>query len=125
MILESISFQRKPDNPLDVVLGQLRVSLKWEFTSNSETIQSIYIRRQKPDDIAPSTIASRGPNSPFTKNNNFKDRSNYQAKLNSELVILKVKEHQDYLYTLTINYLNSNGVPQEANDRVLVKVRGK
>ncbi|KAJ7381890.1 hypothetical protein OS493_038445 [Desmophyllum pertusum] len=121
---KSISFQLQPDNPTRVVLGQTRVSIKWEFTLDAgETILSVYFKRQKPGDVVASTIASRSASSAFDMNRNFPDHSNYEARLNSELLILEVKKHQDYTYTLSITYQDSNGI-QQRDYQVLVEVMG-
>ena len=125
MILESISFQQQPDNPTRVVLGDKRVSIKWEFTPDAgETLRSVFFGRQKSGDVVSSTIASRTASGSFDINGNFVDHSNYEAKLNSELVILDVNKHQDYLYTLSIIYQDSNGF-QNKRYQVLVEVMGK
>ncbi|KAJ7381892.1 hypothetical protein OS493_038447 [Desmophyllum pertusum] len=123
--IESISFQLQPDNPTKVVLGDKRVSIKWEFTPDAgETVPTVLFKRKKPDDVSPSQIASRTPTGSFDMNKNFVDYRNYEAKLNSELVILDVNKHQDYIYTLRIIYQDSNGF-QIKDYQVLVEVMGK
>ena len=126
VILESISFQLQPDNPTRVVLGDKRVSIKWEFTPYAgETLQTVLFKRQKPGDVILSHMASRIASGSFDMNKNFVDYSNYEAKLNSELVILDVNKHQDYIYTLSIIYQDSNGFIQQRDYQVFVEVMGK
>ncbi|KAJ7371587.1 hypothetical protein OS493_024262 [Desmophyllum pertusum] len=121
---ESISFQLQPDNPTRVVLGDKRVSLKWEFTPDSgETINLVFFKRQKPGDVVLSQIASRSDSGSFDMEQDFNDRSNYEAKLNSELVILDVNKHQDYIYTLSIISKHSGSGVRTKDDQVRVEVK--
>ena len=127
MILESIQFQRQPNNPTIVVEGvnSTRVRLVWELTESAgETINSIFFRIRKPGEVKSTQIASRSSNGPFTINEAFEDRSNYEAKMDYELVILNAKEVNDYVYFLILNY-DKNSVPQQPEYPVRVEVKGK
>ncbi|KAJ7371564.1 hypothetical protein OS493_024237 [Desmophyllum pertusum] len=80
---ESISFQREPDNPWDVVLGQLRVSLKWNSLLIAKPFKASTLGDRSLTTLPPSTIASRALTARSLRTTTFKDHSNYEANLNS------------------------------------------
>ena len=129
MILESIQFQRQPDNPTIVVEGvnSTRVRLIWALTESAgETITAVFFKVLKPGDTDPTgtLIASRTARGSFNPNEGFKDRSNYEAKLEYELVIVNAKGVDKYIYILSLTY-NKNNVPKVIANSVEIEVKGK
>lgn len=127
VILESIQFQRLPNNPTIVVAGvnSTRVGLTWALTpSAGETIIRISFQIRKPGDANPTLIASRPVHSAFDINQAFKDRSNYEAKLPYSLVIVNARGVDKYVYFLSLRY-GKNNVLQQTEYPVRVEVKGK
>lgn len=128
LILESISFQRRPNNPTIVVVGvnSTRVRIIWEFTPDAgETMQSVIFKKRKLREFLPTQIASRTSNSSFYHNTDFKDHKNYEARLNSELVIVNANGVNENVYILLLNYIQSNNVIYQNEYPVRVDVKGK
>ena len=130
MISESaISCAVEPENPKNVVLGvnSKTVSLKWETcqSDNSETIDTVFFKRQRPGETQGELIASRTGSGSFTSSPQFADFTKYKARLDQELQIFNVEVNDEYVYTLEINYRTSAGVPKQKVFQVTVKVKGK
>lgn len=122
--------QAEPEDPTIVVLGvnSDTVSLKWESCDGDagETLNSFVFKRQKPDDVTPQPIASRGNNDGgFTMSDPFKDFKKYRAFQEQKLQIFNVQRNEKYVYTLSINFQKSDGVFEDKIFQVAVVVKGK
>lgn len=104
------------------------VPLKWEKCDGDagETLNSLIFKRQKPDDVTPQQIASRGnKDGGFTMSDPFKDFKKYRALQEQELQIYDVQRNEEYVYTLSINFQKSDGVFEDKIFQVAVVVKGK
>ena len=55
----------------------------------------------------------------------FKDLKKYRALLSQELRIYDVQRNEKYIYTLTINYMRSDGVFEDKIFQVTVVMKGE
>jgi len=103
------------------------VSLRWEtcIGNAGETFISFIFKRQKPGDVTTQQIASRGASDGFTMSDPFKDLKKYRALLSQELRIYDVQRNEKYIYTLTINYMRSDGVFEDKIFQVTVVMKGE
>ena len=121
--------QVEPENPKIVVLGvnSNEVSLDWRTCGGTagEIIISVAFSRQRPGSVTPEQIASRGGSEGgFTMIAPFQDKKKYEALANQELKIFDVKEDEEYVYTLTIDFRASGGAFLEKLFQVTVDVKG-
>ena len=124
-----VTCQVKPEDPKIVLLDVDSdvVSLKWD-TCNvdaGETLVSVFFSRLEIGSVSPEQIAARSANAGFTMKDPFKDFKKYRALLDQELRIYDVQRNEKYVYTLTMNYDNSAGVPKSTIFQVTVVVKGK
>lgn len=104
------------------------MSLEWKSCDGDagETLNSFIFKRQKPEDLTPQQIASRGNNDGgFTMSDPFKDFKKYRAFRDHELRIFNVQRNEKYVYTLSINFRRSDGVFEDKIFQVAVVVKGK
>lgn len=125
-----IACQTEPEDPKIVVLGvnSNTVSLNWERCDGDagEDIISYIFKRQKPGDVTPQQIASRGnDDGGFTMSDPFKGFQKYRAFREQELKIFNVQRNEEYVYTLVINFWTSNRVFEDKIFQVAVVVKGK
>ena len=124
-----VTCQVKPEDPKIVLLDVDSdvVSLKWD-TCNvdaGETLVSVFFSRLEIGSVSPEQIAARSANAGFTMKDLFKDFKKYRALLDQELRIYDVQRNEKYVYTLTMNYDDSAGVPDSTIFQVTVVVKGK
>ena len=126
LFLEALTFIRRPDKPTIVVEGvnSTNVDLIWEILpGNGESVQNLFLIRQRPGDVNQVQIASRKYASSFNlATDSFANE--YRANLPATLRLLNVDNTEEYVYTLQINY-DLNNVPKRMEDRVTVIVHGK
>ena len=123
----SLTFTRRPDTPTIVVEGvnNTNVDLTWEIRpSGGEVVQSLFFVRQNLGDINQVQIASRKSTSSFNLATDSL-ANEYRANLPATLRLLNVDNTEEYVYTLQVNYDDSNNVPRRMDDKVTVIVRGK
>ena len=107
LILESVTFTRKPSDPTIVIEGvnSSRVLLIWAFSlGKGETLESVTIERERPGENSRTTIATRpSANDSFIiASNAF--RTDYGVRLPATLLLKKVERTDDYMYILNIFY---------------------
>ena len=126
LFLEALTFTRSPDKPKIVVEGvnSTNVDLIWEILpGNGESVQNLFLIRQRPRDVNLVTIATRTFSGSFDfENNSFANE--YSTTLPATLTLLNVDNTEEYVYTLQVNY-NLNSRPRRMEDKVTVIVRGK
>ena len=125
LFLEALTFTRRPDKPTIVVEGvnSTRVELIWDILpDDGESVQNLFLIRQRPGDTNQERIASRKYTSPFTLADGFANE--YRANLPATLTLLNVDNTEEYVYTLQVSY-DLNNVPERKEDSVTVIVRGK
>ena len=126
LFLEALTFSRRPDNPKIVVEGvnSTNVDLIWEILpGNGESVQNLFLIRQRPGDVNLETIATRTSSGSFDfETDSFADE--YRTTLPATLRLLNVDNTEEYVYTLQVNY-NLNNRARRMEDKVTVIVRGK
>ena len=126
LFLEALTFTRRPDKPKIVVEGvnSTNVDLIWEILpGNGESVQNLFLIRQRPGDVNLETIATRTSSGSFNfETDSFADE--YSTTLPATLRLLNVDNTEEYVYTLQVNY-NLNTRPTRMEDKVTVIVRGK
>ena len=125
LFLEALTFTRRPDKPTIVVEGvnSTNVDLIWDILpGNGESVQNLFLIRQRPGDVNQVQIAWRKYSSSFTLAEGFANE--YRANLPATLRLLNVDNTEEYVYTLQVNY-NLNTRPKRMEDKVTVIVRGK
>ena len=125
LFLEALTFTRRPDKPTIVVEGvnSTNVDLIWDILpGNGESVQNLFLIRQRPGDVNQVQIAWRKYSSSFTLAEGFANE--YRANLPATLRLLNVDNTEEYVYTLQVSY-DLNNVPHRMDDSVTVIVRGK
>ena len=126
-ISEAFSFTRVPSNPTVVAHGvnSTQVNLIWQYILDAgEAIQSVMFKRQAPGDSHSVVIASRTGNTAFTFSAN-EFLTKYRALLPATLELLNVGINEEFLYILTVSYIDGGIVLRQAESPVDVKVVGK
>ena len=126
LFLEALTFTRRPDKPKIVVEGvnSTNVNLIWDILpGNGESVQNLFLIRQRPGDVNLVTIATRTSSGSFNfETDSFADE--YSTTLPATLRLLNVDNTEEYVYTLQVSY-DLNNVPHRMDDSVTVIVRGK
>lgn len=124
LTLESFTFTKEPSNPTVVAEGT-QVSLIWEYVLDpGETIQNVFIRRQKTGETHPVLIAARSASTAFT----FTDigfLNKYRALVPATLVLLDVSKSEEFLYTLTVDCITGDGSSRQVDSQVAIIVSGE
>lgn len=126
-ISEGFSFTRVPSNPTVVAHGvnSTQVNLIWQYTLDAgETIQSVMFKRQAPGDSHSVVIASRTGDTAFTFSAN-EFLTKYNALFPATLVLLNVNINEEFLYILTVSYIDRGIGLGQVESFVDVKVVGK
>ena len=105
LFLEALTFTRRPDKPTIVVEGvnSTNVDLIWDILpGNGESVQNLFLIRQRPGDVNQVQIAWRKYSSSFTLAEGFANE--YRANLPATLRLLNVDNTEEYVYTLQVSY---------------------
>ena len=126
LFLEALTFTKRPDKPKIVVEGvnSTNVDLIWDILpGNGESVQNLFLIRQRPGNVNLETIATRTFSGSFNfETDSFADE--YRTTLPATLKLLNVDNTEEYVYTLQVNY-NLNNRPRRMEDKVTVIVHGK
>ena len=126
LFLEALTFTKRPDKPKIVVEGvnSTNVDLIWDILpGNGESVQNLFLIRQRPGNVNLETIATRTFSGSFNfETDSFADE--YSTTLPATLKLLNVDNTEEYVYTLQVNY-NLNNRPRRMEDKVTVIVHGK
>ena len=126
LFLEALTFTKRPDKPKIVVEGvnSTNVDLIWDILpGNGESVQNLFLIRQRPGNVNLETIATRTSSGSFNfETDSFADE--YRTTLPATLKLLNVDNTEEYVYTLQVNY-NLNNRPRRMEDKVTVIVHGK
>ena len=126
LFLEALTFTKRPDKPKIVVEGvnSTNVDLIWDILpGNGESVQNLFLIRQRPGNVNLETIATRTFSGSFNfEADSFADE--YSTTLPATLKLLNVDNTEEYVYTLQVNY-NLNNRPRRMEDKVTVIVHGK
>ena len=124
LTLESFNFTKEPSNPTVVAEGT-QVSLIWEYVLDpGETIQNVFFSRKKTGETHLVLIAARSASTAFTFTNiDFLNK--YRALVPATLVLLDVNKSEEFLYTLTVDCITSDGSSRQVDSEVAIVVSGE
>ena len=105
-------------------VNSTNVDLIWDILpGNGESVQNLFLIRQRPGNVILETIATRTSSGSFNfETDSFADE--YSTTLPATLKLLNVDNAEEYVYTLQVSY-DLNNVPRRMADSVTVIVLGK